>query len=43
MEQNKKAVMKALVEKGKQKGTLTNNEIMEALEELDLEDRKSVV
>ncbi len=37
MEQNKKAVMKSLVEKGKQKGTLTNNEIMEALEELDLD------
>ncbi len=37
MEQMKKNMMKMLMEKGRQKGSLTNNEIMEAFEDLDLD------
>ena len=36
MENDKKAVIKQLIETGKAKGTLSNNEIMETLDELDM-------
>ena len=37
METNdKKAMIKSLIDTGKAKGTLSNNEIMEALDELDM-------
>ena len=36
MENDKKSAIKALIEQGKAKGSLSNNEIMETLDELDM-------